>query len=84
MNSKTNRLNKKGTERRSSDMTTYSLLVRSEDRSRGILETAIYLLVALSVVISIWQFAQQTDRLQTNGTAKPAVIAVAAGGRVHG
>jgi hypothetical protein len=40
--------------------------------------------VALSVVISIWQFAQQTDRLQTEGTAKPAVIAVAAAGRVHG
>jgi hypothetical protein len=77
MNLKMNRLNKKGTERRLSGMTTYSLLVRSEDRSRGILETAIYLLVALSVVVSIWQFAQQTDRLQTDGAPKPPVIAVA-------
>ena len=77
MNLKVNRLNKKGTERRLSGMTTYSLLIRSEDRNRGILETTIYLLVALSVVVSIWQFAQQTDRLQTDTTPKPPVIAVA-------
>lgn len=75
MNLNMNRLNKKGTERRLSGMTTYSLLVRSEDRSRGILEAAIYLLVALSVVVSIWQFAQQTDRLQTETAPTPPVIA---------
>ncbi len=61
-------------------MTTYSLLVRSEDRNRSILEVAIYLLVALSTIVSIWQFAQQTDRLQTDTTPKPAIIAVASAG----
>lgn len=83
MNFKIDRLNKKGTQRRLSGMTTYSLLVRSEDRSRGALEIAIYLLVALSTVVSIWQFAQQTDRLQTDLTQKPAVIAAAAAGQAQ-
>lgn len=77
MNFKTERLNKKGTERRLKDMTTYSLLVRSEDRRRGIFEIAIYLLVAISVVVSIWQFAQQTDRLQLDEQQRPAAIAIA-------
>jgi len=44
---------------------TYKLLVQSEDKSRNILETAVYGLVALSVIVSIWQFAEQP--LQTTG-----------------
>lgn len=39
--------------------TTYRLLVQSEDRNRNILEMAIYGLVALSVIVSIWEFAEQ-------------------------
>jgi len=77
MNFKSERLNKKGTERRLKGMTTYSLLVRSEDKSRGIFEIAIYLLVALSVVVSILQFAQQTSRLPVDESHRPAAIAVA-------
>ena len=65
-------------------MTTYSLLVRSEDRNRSLLEIAIYLLVGISTVISIWQFAQQTDRLQTGTSPKPPIIAVTAAGHVEG
>ena len=42
MNFKTEQLNKKGTQRRLKSMTTYSLLVRSEDKNRGIFEIAIY------------------------------------------
>ena len=38
---------------------TYKLLVQSEEKSRNLLETALYGLVALSVVVSIWQFAEQ-------------------------
>ena len=39
--------------------TTYRLLVQSEDKNRNILEMAIYGLVTLSVIVSIWQFAEQ-------------------------
>ncbi len=46
---------------------TYRLLVQSEEKSRNIMEIAIYGLVSLSVMLSIWQFAEQP--LQT--TRKP-------------
>ena len=39
--------------------TTYRLLVQSEDNNRNILEMVIYGLVTLSVIVSIWQFAEQ-------------------------
>jgi hypothetical protein len=39
--------------------TTYRLLVQSEDKSRNILEMIVYGLVALSAIVSIWQFAEQ-------------------------
>jgi hypothetical protein len=38
---------------------TYGLLVRSEEKNRGFLETAVYLLLILSAAVSIWQFASQ-------------------------
>ncbi len=38
---------------------TYKLLMQSEEKGRNILETAIYALVALSVIATIWQFAEQ-------------------------
>jgi len=46
---------------------TYRLLVQSEEKSRNIMEIAMYGLVSLSVMLSIWQFAAQP--LQT--TRKP-------------
>ena len=38
---------------------TYKLLMQSEEKGRNILEMALYGLVALSVIVSIWQFAEQ-------------------------
>ena len=38
---------------------TYKLLMQSEEKSRNILETVLYGLVAISVTVSIWQFAEQ-------------------------
>jgi hypothetical protein len=38
---------------------TYALLVRSEERQRGFLETVLYAFFILSAVAAIWQFAQQ-------------------------
>ena len=37
----------------------YRLLVQSEEKSRNILETALYALFALSALAAIWQFAEQ-------------------------
>jgi len=38
---------------------TYKLLVESEERNKNIMEIALYGLVALSALMSIWQFAEQ-------------------------
>ena len=35
----------------------YGLLVRSEEKSRSVLETVLYTIFILSAVIAIWQFA---------------------------
>jgi hypothetical protein len=42
---------------------TYKLLVQSEEKSRNVLETVIYALVAISALVSIWQFAEQRNAL---------------------
>jgi len=58
-------IDKTGTQKRSErkgnmkNENTYKLLIQSEEKSRNILETAIYGLVALSVILTIWQFAEQ-------------------------
>jgi len=38
---------------------TYALLIRSEEKSRNLLEVALYPLLSLLSLIAIWQFAQQ-------------------------
>ena len=38
---------------------TYALIVRSEEKERGIFEGAVYFAVVLSALVSIWQFATQ-------------------------
>jgi hypothetical protein len=38
--------------------TTYTLLVRSEEKGRSIMETAVYALLGLSAILSILQFVQ--------------------------
>ncbi len=43
--------------------TTYALLVQSEEKGRSIMETAVYALLGLSVILSIMQFAQPPNRL---------------------
>lgn len=49
--------------------TTYSLLVRSEEKSRDLLETAVYAMCVLSAVFAIYQFAQQPVSLPTQLTS---------------
>ena len=38
---------------------TYALIVRSEEKERGIFEGAVYFAVVLSSLFSIWQVAKQ-------------------------
>jgi hypothetical protein len=46
---------------------TYALLVRSEEKSRGALETVAYSTFILSVIVAICQFAQQPVNIPANG-----------------
>ena len=43
----------------SHEESTYALIVRSEEKSRSVLEIVVYALFIFSAVVSIWQFAQQ-------------------------
>jgi hypothetical protein len=47
----------------------YALLVRSEEKSRDMLETAVYAMCILSAVFAIWQFAQQPNPLPMDGVS---------------
>ena len=51
---------------------TYALLVRSEEKGRGVLEIAVYAAFILSVVFSILQFALMPVTVPAPGT-KPCV-----------
>ena len=42
---------------------TYALLVRSEERSRNLLEMVIYPLLIIGAIIAIWQFVLQAVEL---------------------
>jgi hypothetical protein len=53
---------------------TYALLVRSEEKERGLLETVLYAFFILSTVAAIWQFAQQPVNIPARGIeASPCV-----------
>jgi hypothetical protein len=49
--------------------TTYTLLVRSEEKNRDLLETAVYALCILSAIVAIWQFIDQSSRLSVDRLA---------------
>jgi hypothetical protein len=51
------------------NQTTYTLLVRSEEKSRDVLETAAYAMCLLSVVIAMGQFVGQSSKLADNSFA---------------
>ena len=46
---------------------TYALLIRSEEKSRNVIEMAIYPSLILGAVIAIWQFAQQPVNIPPAG-----------------
>jgi hypothetical protein len=51
---------------RNSQKYTYALLVRSKERSRDILENALFVVFILSAVFAIWQFAAQAAPILGN------------------
>ena len=46
---------------------TYALLIRSEEKSRNVIEMAIYPILILGAVIAICQFAQQPVNIPSTG-----------------
>ena len=52
---------------------TYALLVRSEEKGRGVLEAVLYVAFILSVVLVIWEFAQNPVSIQAVGLERGAV-----------
>lgn len=50
---------------------TYAMLVRSEEKERSLSETAVYLLLIMSMVFSVWEAAQMRVTIPENLTAKP-------------
>jgi TRAP-type uncharacterized transport system fused permease subunit len=53
---------------------TYALLVRSEEKSRSLLETLVYAIFILSAVFSIWQFAHQPMMLPLKSIHTSAAV----------
>ena len=51
----------------------YALLVRSEEKGRGVLEILVYTIFILGVVFSIWQFAQTPMKISAPGL-EPRVV----------
>jgi hypothetical protein len=56
---------------------TYALLIRSEEKSRNIIEMAIYPILILGAVIAIWQFAQQPVNIPPAGPDAGGCVACA-------
>lgn len=59
---------------------TYTLLVRSEDRSRNIMEVGGFSLIALSALVAVWQFARQPTALpldRVKGAEEDSVVQIA-------
>ena len=59
---------------KTASVSTYTLLVRSEEKERSLSETAVYLLFTLSAVFSIWQAAQQPVNLPTGAVLPSAAV----------
>ena len=70
-------LDKAGTPRRlkvvkNEDQSTYALLVRSEEKGRGMMEAVVYALCILSAVAAIWQFIGQPAPVSYETLVSPA------------
>jgi hypothetical protein len=62
---------------------TYALLVRSEEGQRNLSESAVYVLLILCTVFSIWQSARQPFQLPNIGMLQSAPVVQVAPGLRH-
>jgi hypothetical protein len=46
---------------------TYALLVRSEEKSRSVLETIAYVVFILSVFVAMWEFVHHPVKIPASG-----------------
>ena len=60
---------------------TYTLLVRSEEKSRGVVEIILYALFIFSALILFWQFAQQPVKVPTAGLQSARCVACIVAGK---
>ncbi|MGH8094334.1 MAG: hypothetical protein ACREIF_12820 [Chthoniobacterales bacterium] len=54
---------------------TYQLLVRSEEKERGLIEGIVYLLLIIATTVSIWQFSHQPVTFAEIGDAHAQKVA---------
>lgn len=54
------------------NQTTYTLLVRSEEKARSIMETIVYAMCIVSAIVAIWQFVEQSARLSLDNSESAA------------
>ena len=62
----------------------YAMLVSSEEKGRNLSETAVYILLILGAVFSIWHVAQQPVNLPVSGIIQTAPVAQAANAQAQG
>ena len=55
----------------------YALLVRSEEKGRGVLEAIIHVAFTLSALLVIWQFVQSPINIEAVGLERRSAIQVA-------
>ena len=55
---------------------TYALIVRSEEKSRTLLEIVLYAIFGLSAIAGIWQFAQTPVKLSAPGLEPCAICSL--------
>lgn len=53
---------------------TYALIVRSEEKERNLFEGAVYLVLILSAVVSIWQAAHQPVAFLRDGSRSTSIV----------
>jgi hypothetical protein len=56
---------------------TYALLIRSEEKSRNLLELTIYPTLMLGAVFAIWQLVQQPVNIPTAGLERAGCVVCA-------
>ncbi len=55
---------------------TYQLLVESEEKERGLIESAVYLLLVVATTLTIWQFGRQPVTFADLGAAHAQKVAL--------